>query len=389
MSRADPPTLNRRRLIIGGASLLAVGCAPSSEGAPSTDRSPSTTLPTPSAPDTTTTANGTASPRYWPPDDGSDWETTAPEAAGTTPADVGAFTDVAGDRGTRALLLVHDGRLVVERYWGVDATFARDVASVQKSILALLAGVAMDRGLFRLDTSITEVLGGGWSAATPQEEREITVGHVLSMSSGLDDNLEVVAAPGSTWFYNTPMTQRIHRVLEAVTGGSIQALSDEWLFGPIGAEGTWQPRNENGPVASDAAGFGFLGLIMTARDLARVGLLVQRDGVWGDTQVIETSTLDATLRPSQPMNESYGRLWWLTGRSSSRLPSGRRLLDGPLVPDAPADTVAALGAGDQKLYESTSTKLVLVRLGAPATSRPEPSGSNLDGHLWSALGLDS
>jgi len=77
-------------------------------------------------------------------------------------------------------------------------------------------------------------------------------------------------------------------------------------------------------------------------------------------------------------NPSYGRLWWLNGGAYALRPLAGRS-DGPLIPAAPADLVAALGALDRKLYVVPSLKLVVVRMGQAALDK------DFDQQLWLRL----
>jgi hypothetical protein len=77
-------------------------------------------------------------------------------------------------------------------------------------------------------------------------------------------------------------------------------------------------------------------------------------------------------------NPAYGRLWWLNGSAETARPGGRRT-PGPLIPAAPADLVAALGALDRKLYVVPSRKLVVVRMGQATPDR------DFDQQLWLRL----
>ena len=122
---------------------------------------------------------------------------------------------------------------------------------------------------------------------------------------------------------------------------------------------------------------------MTVHDMARFGLLMQRAGRWGDREVVPADELDRVLRPSQPLNPSYGELWWLNGQEAHQLPQRPRR-PGPLLPSAPEDLVSALGADDQKIYVSRSTGLVVTRLGQAAAPRAA-SLSDFDDELWKRL----
>ena len=88
----------------------------------------------------------------------------------------------------------------------------------------------------------------------------------------------------------------------------------------------------------------------------------------------------AALKPSQDMNRSYGYLWWLNGQKSAV--RGARQVKGPLIPTAPDDLVAAMGALGRKLYVVPSLGLVVTRLGDSPNVRGQPP---FDAEFWKRL----
>jgi hypothetical protein len=104
-----------------------------------------------------------------------------------------------------------------------------------------------------------------------------------------------------------------------------------------------------------------------ALSAARFGLLALRGGSWNGTQVVPAAFLAQATTTSQPLNPSYGLLWWLNNGASSG--GHQQLFDGvmragPYFPDAPPDTIAALGLNDQIIAVIPSLDLVIVRQGA-------------------------
>ena len=331
-------------------------------------------------------------PLYFPPDNDS-WETVNPEQVGWSSAGLAAALQVAADRDSTAVVILYRGRILAESYWDASGTPAEfrnfivsttpegrtveDVASAQKSVAAILTGIAQEKGLVRLDETVSHYLGSGWSKASSEQEQQITLRHLLTMTSGLADDLTFQAAAGSRWRYNTPAYHFVMRVLESASGMERNALTKDWLTGPLGLSNTsWVPR----PWASADIG---AGLATTARELARFGLMIAAHGRWQEQVILgDQDYLQAMLHPSQALNPSYGYLWWLNGQDFS-LGAGPRAprSDGSMIASAPDDLVAMQGAMDRKLYLVPSLDLVVTRLGAAGNA----DGKAFNDAFWEAL----
>lgn len=328
---------------------------------------------------------------YFPPDDGN-WQGVEPAVAGWDEALLSAALDVAGQRQSSGVVILLNGRILAERYWegpdsavykrflqGEDAAghAIEDVASAQKSVVAVLTGMAQERGYLDINDPVSDYLGAGWSQATPAQEQAITIRHLLSMTSGLDTDFTFVGNAGSRWLYNTPVYHSTMRVLMAATGLDRNELTVGWISAPLGMANTsWTPR----PWADAAIA---VGLSTTARDLARFGLMIQAGGRWRDEQIIADQTfLAAMLTPSQVLNPAYGYLWWLNGQDFilGTGPAARRS-DGAMISAAPADLVAMQGAGDRKLYLVPGMGLVISRLGYTGGE----AGDSFNDAFWEAL----
>jgi CubicO group peptidase (beta-lactamase class C family) len=329
---------------------------------------------------------------YFPSSD-DQWEHIDPASAGWNAALLSAALDLAGERDSSGMVILYRGRIMAERYWELDNPSRRyqnavqgrdgkgraieDVASAQKSIVAVLTGMAQERGLINIEDPVGNHLGKGWSQASEEQEAVITIRHLLSMNSGLATDMSFSSAPGETWLYNTPAYHYLMRILEAVTGKDRNQLTSEWITEPLGMEhSSWTPR----PWADAAIGSGFS---TTARELARFGLMIQAGGRWHDQVIIaDRAYLEAMLSASQNLNPAYGFLWWVNGQEFSLgAGAGTRRSAGPLIPAAPDDLVAMQGALDRKLYLVPSLDLVVVRLGAAGSA----GNSNFNNAFWTAL----
>jgi CubicO group peptidase (beta-lactamase class C family) len=310
-------------------------------------------------------------------------------AADTTAALQGVLNYVA-DQKTTGFLIVRDGRTLVEKNWPApadapqfrafsyettpDGALLEDVASQQKSFVSMLVAVAIDRGLIDVDRPVSDYIGAGWSKASPEQERAIRVIHVLTMSSGLGEPFDVQAPPGTVFFYNTPVYAVTKRILAAAAKQPLETLTRDWLTAPAGMTNTaWRKR----PAALADVG-NPTGLVTCPRDVARFGQIVLDGGKAQDGRRIVSEAALKAMFARSPTNPAYGRLWWLNGSTETARAGGRRT-PGPLIPAAPADLVAALGALDRKLYVVPSEKLVVVRMGMTTPDR------DFDQQLWLRL----
>lgn len=291
---------------------------------------------------------------------------------------------------TTGFLVLENGRTRMEQAWSPpsdvplfsaflyghtdDGVLLEDVASLQKSVIALLAAIAVDKGLLDVDLPVSRYLGQGWSRAPLDQETQIRVVDLLTMTSGLDETLAYAHPAGARFFYNTPVYAVIKRILAAASGESLDAITRTWLTEPLAMKDTdWRRR----PAALASVG-NDTALVTTPRDIAQLGLLVLSGGLsQGGARVVSEAQLAALFERSGA-NPAYGRLWWLNG-GDYRVGSAGRRAAGPLIAAAPPDLVGAYGLFDRRLYIVPSRKLVVVRTGAAATDK------DFDEQLWRRL----
>ena len=294
-----------------------------------------------------------------------------------------------------SLLVVQHGNVLVDIEWKIKAGFRHramshgrnsdgrtieDVASIQKSVVSILVGIAQARGLLTVNSPVSTYLSEGWSNAAPEREEKITIQHLLSMSAGLflkDKKAEPEQPPsGEEWHYNTTAYSYLIDVLEAASGKTIVDVTNEWLAKPLGLSDTkWYQR----PWAFLRADANSVGLQTSSKDLARIGEFMLGGGKSDGKQLLGTDYFNSSIRPSQEMNPAYGYLWWLNGQP---VLADNELNYGGLAPEAPSDMYVAQGALGRKLYIVPSMNLIVVRLGA----QPE---RNFNRELWRRIMLAS
>lgn len=328
---------------------------------------------------------GTVAPELFFPESDSDWKRLKASDLNWNELALKDMLRYAGGQKSSAILVLWRGQIVVERYWNVAGSqkykiklhgkdnqghALEDVASIQKSLAAILLGIALDKKLLNLDDPVTKHLGEGWSNASLAEESEIKLKHLISMSSGLNDQLEFQSKPDRRWKYNTNAYSQIVNVLEAASGLDRKLLTEQWLSALQMKNSSWKVRR----FATIDPKSNHHGWVTSARDLARLGLLVLANGDWAGQPVVKDKNyIREMLESSQSLNPSYGYLWWLNGKSHT-VRAGR-FREGPLNPNAPQEMVAGLGALGRRLYVVPNLDLVMVRLG----DQPEV---NFDTQLW-------
>jgi hypothetical protein len=284
-----------------------------------------------------------------------------------------AEPDPQRQRRTRAVVVLHNGRLLAERY--ADG-FTKDTPligwSMAKSVVNALVGILVGRGALSLDAPLTV---DAWPAGDPR--RAITLDQLLRMSSGLDfseDSINprggilymllrapdvpayaatspLAAAPGTRWRYSSGTTNLIAGAMRRVVGAAdYAAFPRRALFDRIGMH--------SAVLETDAQG-NFIGssfMWATARDWARLGQLYLEDGVWEGERILPQgwATYSRTPAPAAP-DERYGAHFWLKIADAYRRASPSFAL--------PADAFHAVGHEGQFVTIIPSRRLVVVRLG--------------------------
>jgi CubicO group peptidase (beta-lactamase class C family) len=324
-------------------------------------------------------------PLYFPPADGP-WEKVDPAKIGWDLAKLKDALSYFGENKSSGVVILHRGRILAEQYWplktdkenakgGLDPYFhmrlgenaagraIEDVASVQKSVTAMLVGMAQSKGLLKLDDPVIKHLGKGWSQAPAGDEAKITIRHLVTMTSGLDSRLKFRVPAGTNWFYNTAAYSRALSCVAKASKTDPNEFTKKWLTEPIGMKDThWAVRPWQASVRTDANRYGFA---TTARDLARFGLLMLANGHWGKENVLgDKDYIRAATSSSQKLNPSYGYLWWLNGGPFTT--SGKRVRPGRLISAAPKDMYVAQGKLVRRLYVLPTQQVVITRLGDQA-----------------------
>lgn len=269
-----------------------------------------------------------------------------------------------------AMVALRDGRVVFEQ-----DPIARpmNVASVRKSVLGMLFGIAAERGLIDLDATLEDL--GIEESRTPltPTERQATVRDLLASRSGVylpgDAEGDLAASlmpergsdpPGTTFVYANWGFNVLGAIFEAETGLTLGQAFDDWIATPTGMQ-DFSRRHIFFDGTSTESDYPAYRVILSARDLARFGAVIAAGGQSQGRQIIPASWIEQSAAPlsqgGPPMTEApydhYGLSWWL---------------------DTSTGDMVAAGTGGQFLLVGRRDGLVIVML--------NDTGTTLGRYLW-------
>ena len=222
---------------------------------------------------------------YFPPSNSSVWDTLSISRLGWCPDKVNDFYNYLDEQQTKSFILLKDGKIVLEKYFG---SFTKDSLwiwySAGKSLHSVLIGIAQEKGDLNINLKTSDYLGKGWTSLPPEKEDLITVRHQLTMTSGLNELAFFCVEPGcliykadagTRWAYHNGPYDLLKDVLESASQQNINVFTTLQLKIKIGmSSGIWIQVPPNHYFLS------------TARDMARFGLLMQNKMVWNGNPVL-------------------------------------------------------------------------------------------------------
>ena len=241
--------------------------------------------------------------------------------------------------GADACLVIHHGRIVQEWYSKAYAVPMYAMSST-KSVAGLLTGMLIDDGRIKsMDQAVCDFIAT-WCSGL---RAKVTLHHLLSMTSGLpvmrdssvgfvhDKNAYVIhltptAEPGSTWAYSNEGAQLLSPILDKAAGEPIQDYARRRLFVPVGMTSTELH-------VSPTNAWTYADMETTARDFARLGILMLNHGSWKGRQIVSQRWLTSSTQPSQSLNRRYGLLWWIDPEIKGYAAHGHLDTDLHVIPD--------------------------------------------------------
>jgi len=245
---------------------------------------------------------------------------TTPEAVGLDARRLGAFVESARLANSDALIVLKDGKVVVERYFD-HPVGPIACMSITRAVSSLAILKLMDEGKIR---SLEEPLTT-WFPEWKQDplKARITLRQVLSHTSGLghpmtgselykyDDmlafakGLPVEHEPGSQWEDNNAAAMLLAGIVKAASGRPIDDYLQDKLFLPLGiVDWNWHRDKAGTPDT-------FGGLALRPRDLARIGQLMLDQGRWQGRQILSIRSVTEATSPAQRLFQHQALIWQL------------------------------------------------------------------------------
>ncbi|HVG33433.1 MAG TPA: serine hydrolase [Pyrinomonadaceae bacterium] len=285
------------------------------------------------------------------------WLTINPATLGMNVKALELHGDLCTRTGADACLVIHQGKVVQERYYRSYRSPMMAMSST-KSITGILVGMLIEDGKIKsLDEPVCSYVRE-WCAG---QKGKVTLRHLLSMTSGLPRmlsegvgfvgdknpfviNLSPTTKPGTAWAYSNEGVQLLSPILDQAAGEPIQDYARKRLFEPLGMKDTRLHLDDKGHAWT------YADMETTPRDLGRIGLLMLNKGVWQGKRIVSESWVKQMTTPSQTLNSRYGLLWWL--------------FDNP-------KGYAAQGYLETNLYVFPEKDLIIVRMQAKPLA-PQP-----------------
>lgn len=291
----------------------------------------------------------------------SDWEESPPATQGVDAERMTALRGFLESKPhIRSVAIVRNDRLIFEHYGnGVGRDDLHDIASVTKSVTASLIGIALDKQHLRsLDQKVVDLIAEFDVPGVDPKVKEVTLKHLLTMTAvwddrtftpnrwaGIDNQIEFLRTrpaayvAGESFHYDTSGAQLLSVILNRTTKSSMAKYAQEHLFGPLGiARYGWQSDRQG----HSAAGHG---LQLRTRDMAKIGNLFLRRGMWNGQQIIPAEYVEAATRSQVATGVKergdYGYMWWVPEAAN-----GKR-------------DFFAMGYGGQTIYVAPDLNLVV------------------------------
>lgn len=247
-----------------------------------------------------------------------------------------------------SIVVIKNGTTILEHYFnGYTQQDRIHIASVTKSVLSMLVGIAIDKGYIEsVNQKVLDFFPHYIIKKREKTIQQVTIRHLLTMTAPFKFRSEPYTRVYSSDDWTTSVLdllggktlkeefkytiiglQVLSGILTTATGASLSAFAAEHLFSPLGIQ---QPENvpihnkeeymaflKDKPVSgwvSDPQGVNTAGwgLALTTMDIAKLGLLYLNKGIWSNIQIVSSEWIEMSTKMHSQCNDlSYGYLWWI------------------------------------------------------------------------------
>jgi CubicO group peptidase (beta-lactamase class C family) len=314
-------------------------------------------------------------PTYWPT---KGWLSSTPEEQGFDSAKLAEGILAMKENGIRihSLLMIRNASVFLDAYfYPYDGSNYHDLASVTKSFMTTLIGIAADQAKLDLDQPMVSFFPDRTIANLDERKEQITVRHLAGMVNGFESGClsgdaptlsamranadwvqgtldrEMVREPGTRFCYDSPGMHLLSAILQEATGMTALDFARQNLFEPLGIEDVYWPSDPQGYT------HGWGDLCLRPLDAAKIGYLWLSNGVWEGKQIVSTAWVqDSVTVQSRTGGDDYGYGWWVS-----------------------EEEFYASGRGGQKVVVLPSLNLIVVMTGGGFES------DDIDPYLRAAL----
>jgi CubicO group peptidase (beta-lactamase class C family) len=279
---------------------------------------------------TKTTVIVPPSPTYWPTQG---WQTSTSEEQGFDSGKVAEGLQAMRDKGINihSLTVIRNDQMILDAYfYPYDGGTYHEIASVTKSVMTTLIGIAADQGKLNLDDKLVSFFPDHTIENRGFWKNQITVRQLAGMTSGLDCvsandeqtlaemgaapdwvqftlDLKVKHIPGTYFEYCSLGMHVLSAILQKATNMTTSEFARVHLFEPLGiTDFLWE---------ADPQGYndGWAGLYLHPRDLAKIGFLMLHQGQWDGKQIVSSGWVEQAtqLQKKTGQGDNYGYGWWV------------------------------------------------------------------------------
>jgi len=273
-------------------------------------------------------------------------------------------------KNVESLIVYSDGGIKFEKYYNsYNKDSLHQIQSQTKSIVALLMGIAIDKGFVSSENEPVSKYFPEYFNNSDQLKSAVTIRDLLTMSAGFEweemnpmndpanDNMNMFRSgnwlnyaltrpmtkePFTEFKYNSGLPMIVAAIIEKATNMKLDEFARKYLFEPLQIkEFQWQ---------KDSTGFCHAGggLFLKPIDMMKIGIMVMNNGKWEKQQIISENWIRKATCPYLPTSfdiSTYGYFWWIRERNTTGVKTTR--------------VVTAEGAGGQKMYIFPEYQLII------------------------------